>query len=570
MTTLIKRTLFAALISFFPLVSAAQNVWIQIEARPSLEQAQDRVQAYSGALDNVNGFALRGGWYGIALGPYGTADADALLRQLRAAGQIPRDSFIADGSRFARQFWPVGGIRAPQSNGSTAPAEPVALPEPVPSDETPAQARRSEAHMSRQQRMELQTALQYAGAYTGAIDGAYGRGTRGAMADWQIANGYEATGVLTSKQRAQALKTYHDAVASLGLAPISDQTAGVEITLPTALVEFDRYDPPFAHYSAKQDGGPQILLISQSGDTAMFGGLYDILQTLDAVPLNGERTLKRTTFEINGQDERFDTTIYAELSGEQIKGFGLIWPAGDAKRRALALDAMRASFRSTDAVLPDIYGDTPEQSIDLLAGLEIRRPDKAATGVFVTEDGQVLTSAQTVASCGRVTIEDDVAMTVAAATGDLALLRPTTPVAPAAIAQFQPGRARLNSEIAIAGFSYGGRLGAPTLTYGTLAELQAPDGTQGVLRLALNSLDGDAGAAVFDTHGAVLGVLSAQDPAGRQLPQNVSLATDMNVVVSFLSDNGVAAMPASNAEPVAPEDLIRIASDMTVLVSCWN
>ena len=50
-------------------------------------------------------------------------------------------------------------------------------------------------------RKELQIALQWEGYYRSLIDGAFGPGTRGAMRGWQEDNGFEPTGVLTTRQR---------------------------------------------------------------------------------------------------------------------------------------------------------------------------------------------------------------------------------------------------------------------------------------------------------------------------------------------------------------------------------
>ena len=91
-------------------VAAQQGdvVYIQIEAQPSLNEAEARLRDYAGGLRDVNGFSLGGGWYGIALGPYDPEDAAEQLRNLRAAGLIPRDSYLAAAGEYGRQFWPVG------------------------------------------------------------------------------------------------------------------------------------------------------------------------------------------------------------------------------------------------------------------------------------------------------------------------------------------------------------------------------------------------------------------------------------------------------------------------------
>ena len=58
----------------------------------------------------MNGFALDGGWYGIALGPHTRPDAEQVLRVCRNKGVIPRDSYIALGCTFCQHFWPMGAM----------------------------------------------------------------------------------------------------------------------------------------------------------------------------------------------------------------------------------------------------------------------------------------------------------------------------------------------------------------------------------------------------------------------------------------------------------------------------
>ena len=194
--------LFAALF-LLPAIVGAQSadevVWIQIEAQPNLSSATERARAYSDSLEDVNGFALGGGWYGIAVGPYLRRDAELLLRSYRREGLVPRDSFIQVSQKFRQQFWPVGAnvlnIPTIEPIDPNADTQTPVLPA-APVDETLDEARRSERDLDRGQREQLQIALEWAGFYNSAIDGAFGRGTRGSMAQWQEANGYEVTGVL--------------------------------------------------------------------------------------------------------------------------------------------------------------------------------------------------------------------------------------------------------------------------------------------------------------------------------------------------------------------------------------
>lgn len=559
---------------------AAQSVFVQVEAQPTLSRAQDRARAYAAALPDVNGFRMSTGWYAITLGPYDAQGANARMAALKARDAIPADAYLVRPGAYTQRFWPVGAsaLTAPatgaQPQPDTAlPQQPV-TPAELP-DETRAQALRSEGQLSRQEKFNLQIALKWFGFYDGAIDAAFGPGTRSSMAAWQTGKGYEPTGVLTTRQRAELTGEYEAVIASLGLAPLRDEVAGIEVDMPQAMVAFDRYDPPFAHYTPINDSGVTVLLISQTGDENTLLGLYDIMQTLEIVPLNGERSRSSNRFTLTGGNDRITSYTLAELSDGAIKGFTLIWPAGDDTRRNVVLNTMRDSFAGiAGTVLPDTVGDgAMEQSLDLVSGLQIRQPQSSRSGFFVDGRGAVLTTAAAVQACGRITLDEVYEARVVASDDalGLTLLQPAEALAPADYARFQAGIPRLKSEIAVSGYSFEGMLGAPTLTYGTLADIKGLRGEQTIQRLALAATPGDAGGPVFDSSGSVLGMLlPAQDTGGKRLPDDVSFATDAPAIAEFLSNSGVAPAASDRDGPMSAEDLTRQAANLTVLVSCWE
>lgn len=544
-------------------VAAAQN-WVQIEAQPSAGSAIERAEGWAARLPDVNAFRTGTSWHAIALGPYATEDdARRRLLELRAQRIVPSDSFVTDGTAFLDQVFGSGE--------AVAGVVPEA-PEPIelePGEETPAEARRGERDLDREDREEIQIALKWEGFYNSVIDAAFGPGTRRAMSGWQEFNGYEPTGILTTLQRRELVSRYRDALNSLDLAPVVDTKAGIEIELPTALVGFDRYDAPFAHYAPRTDDGVRIVLISQSGDANTLGALYDILQTLEIVPVEGPRNLGRESFTIDGVNDRVSTHVYARRAGDAIKGYALIWPAGDEKRRSLALTAMQESFRTSDAILPDSQS-SGVQNVDLVSGLDIRRPERSRSGFYIASDGAVLTTADAVRQCARITLDEEVEADVAAEDGRLALLRPRQTLAPLSVARLSVTEPRIASDVAVAGYSFGGRLTAPSVTYGTLADVKGLDGDETVQRLEIASEPGDAGGPVLDGSGAVLGILLDREDGARQLPEQVAFAADAPVLADFLAQNGITPAAADAGSAMAAEDLTLLAADLTVLVDCWN
>lgn len=597
----------AALVLGAPL-RAQDRFWLQIEAQPTRAEAEDRARAYAALFPDVAGFATGTGWYAIALGPYLDRElAASQLARLRREGLIPRDSFVADGTGFDAAFWPAGQATtltdpaAPVPEAATPPVpEPVPTPEaeaaaapeaepplvapapaptaeaipPAPVEETAEEARASEAALSADDRKALQSALQWFGFYSSSIDGAFGPGTRRSMADWQTANGQDPTGILTSLQRDRLLADWRAEEAALGLQTITQEEAGIEITLPTALVEFDHFEPPFVHYRAKAGSGVKVVLISQPGDQAALYGLYDVLQTLADVPLQGERSRSERSFTIDAANGIVASHTYAELSKGLIKGYMLVWNPQDEAKIARAREAMKASFRSVGdkALDPGMVPLSEENRRGLLSGLEIRRPELSRTGFFVDAEGSTLTTHEVVEGCNRITLdlrhEADVVFSDAA-TG-LALLRPKTRLAPPAVAEFLGGLPRSGQEIAVSGYSYEDTLPAPTLSFGQLEDLKGLDGEAGVARLSIRVLPGDAGGPVLDAGGAVLGMLLPRDTAStRRLPEDVSYAAQAATVAPRLSSAGIVPRAATSGGALAPEDLNRRAEGMTVLVSCW-
>ncbi len=571
-----------------PAARAQDQVWVQIEAMSTLREAEDRARAYASAFPNVAGFQLRSGWYGIVVGPYSVEAGAAKLVELTRENLVPQDSYVADGSDFRQQFWPVGATGLTPLPDGTATAtpeptepeivvvDPVITPEPIAiPEETKAEARQSEAVLPREDREALQVALQWFGYYAATIDGDFGPGTRNSMAAWQTDNGADPTGILTTTQRGTLLAAYGQAQAELGLQTVIESASGIEITLPTALVKFDHYEPPFVHYAEKDGSGVRVILISQPGDQSSLYGLYDILQTLEVVPFQGDRTRGERSFTISGKSASLESYSYAELSGGLIKGYMLVWKPSDGERMVRVLAAMQASFRSTGDTALD-PGLAPMDDIareGLLSGLEVRRPKFSRSGFFIDSLGSVMTTHEAVSGCGRVTIDldKDADVVFSDATTGLALLKPRVALSPTSIAEFQPAPERAGTEIAVSGYSYEDTLPAPVLTFGVLEASQGLNGETGIKRLSLDTRPGDAGGPILDGTGSVLGMLLPRATNAKQvLPVGVVFAASASSIATRLASEGITPAPSLRTGAMAPEDLSALATGMTVLVSCWD
>lgn len=561
--------------------AAAQGqFWVQIEARQTLTGAQDRAREYARRLDDVAGFYLGDGFYGIFIGPFNERNATVTLDRLLSRGAIPPDSFVKNGQFFKQQFWPIGGGSngnaitpppnpTPSENAASIPDDPIEA-----ADQTPQEARASERALSREEREELQIALKWAGFYNAAIDGSFGRGTRGAMEAWQTANNQEATGILTTRQRAMLLDQYNSVLDGMNMRLVRDDASGIQMEIPTDVVSFTEYQPPFVRFDASGDiPDAQVLFISQEGDQGKFVGLYEVMQILDIVPTDGPRSRDGNRFTIEGIGGGIHSYTTATLEGGQIKGFTLVWPQGDEQRRLRILDEMKASFQRLDGVLdPDIAPPGEDQAIDMVSGLAVRQPKLSRSGFFVSDDGAVVTTPAVVDECERITYdrENDAEVVFTDEELGIAILRPVDDLAPIAVAELLTAVPRLQDQIAVAGYPFNGVLSAPTLTFGQVVDIRGLTGDDRVKRLSILPQDGDAGGPVFDDSGAVIGMLLARAQGATQvLPPEVNFSLDAQQIVDVLANQGIEVTTREPAGPISPVALTRKAADITVLVSCW-
>ena len=109
------------------------------------------------------------------------------------------------------------------------------------------------------------------------------------------------------------------------------------------------------------------------------------MQSLDIVPENGPRSIRNGAFALIGESALKISHIQAWLKNDRIKGFALVWPAGDEERRSRLLDEMHESLTRIAGVMDPGAGSGREQKTGLVSGLEIRKRELSRSGFFVDE-----------------------------------------------------------------------------------------------------------------------------------------------------------------------------------------
>ena len=571
--------------------SAAQDMrWIQIEAQPSLLEAETRARIYAQEFPDTQAHSIGSGWYAITLGPLPEDEADLRMSQLRARAAIPRDSFLATGANYRQRIYPIGPAPAAVTAAQTFEAEVIqeeatqvsvvetaesAAPEQaspeqsitVP-DETLSEARESEGLLSPDEKMDLQRYLQWAGYYNSTIDASFGRGTRRSMAAWQTDNGHEDTGVLTTAQREKLRAQYFAIFDGLGLETHRDLESGISIDLPKEVVAFDAYAAPLAHFKSQDASSPaQIFLISAAGNRGDLAAIYGVLPTLSIVPMNIEKSLNKDRFVITGAGTSTRAFITASHKGGEIKGFGLIWPNQNEEQFDRLVAHMRKSFETFPGTLGpslSVAINDPETEF----GVAIRKPAFVKSAVFVSDQGHAMTDTSNLENCSALTIGGtyDAEIIARSETG-AGLLSPKSDFNPISYATL--GNAvRKGDKTFLSSYPYGGRLGLASVTQATVMETTDLSGNAEKFRLDFLAEPGDLGGAVLDQSGNLTGILVSRDDTGRVLPNNVNFAAATDALASMMQSAG---LRLRTGKTNRLDDVALIASAQNILtpIECW-
>ena len=571
--------------------SVAQDMrWIQIEAQPSLLEAETRARIYAEEFPDIQAHSIGSGWYAITLGPLPEDQADLRMTELRARAAIPRDSFLATGTNYRQRIYPIGPAPAAVTPEKTVEVEVAqeettrtsfaeneenaaslqTTPEPriLGPDETLSEARAGEALLSREEKMDLQRYLQWAGYYNSTIDASFGRGTRQSMAAWQADNGYEGTGVLTTAQRSKLRAQYFAIFDGLGLETHRDLEAGISIDLPKEVVAFDAYAAPLAHFKSQDASSPaQIFLISAAGNRGDLAAIYGVLPTLSIVPMNIEKSLNKDRFVITGAGTSTRAFITASHKGGEIKGFGLIWPNQNEEQFDRLVAHMRKSFETFPGTLGpslSVAINDPETEF----GVAIRKPAFVKSAVFVSDQGHAITDTSNLEQCSALTIGGtyDAEIIARSETG-AGLLSPKSEFNPISYAKL--GNAvRKGDKTFLSSYPYGGRLGLASVTQATVMETTDLSGNAEKFRLDFLAEPGDLGGAVLDQSGNLTGILVSRDDTGRVLPNNVNFAAATDALASMMQSAG---LRLRTGKTNRLDDVALIASAQNILtpIECW-
>ncbi|MFC3168880.1 peptidoglycan-binding domain-containing protein [Paracoccus fontiphilus] len=173
------------------------------------EQARDQIERLGGGTTANRNDPYQGGTSGLT-----RQQRINIQRQLNALGYSTNgaDGNFGPGTRRAVALWQRDRGYSQTGSLSTAQANEILRGTGTASRTSGSAAgvgvagAEDDIGLSRSQRAAIQAALTRRGYDTRGIDGSFGRGTRGAIASWQQANGMQATGYLTAAQADSLLR----------------------------------------------------------------------------------------------------------------------------------------------------------------------------------------------------------------------------------------------------------------------------------------------------------------------------------------------------------------------------
>ena len=182
----------------------------------------------------------------------------------------------------------------------------------------------------------------------------------------------------------------------------------------------------------------------------------------------------------------------------------------------------------------------------------------------------VITASNGLEQCDTITLGFGTKAQIISINTHLAVLSPVDKIAPRAIATFQLNPQESPMHVTSGGFSYGGSLGAPTITHGIMREMKNLRANDKVARLEIDALPGDYGGPIYDNGGAVIGILLPKTTdTNRLLPDKVHFAATWDLMKPLLLKTDMELSLTQTESNIDPIDLSNIADDTVAVIKCW-
>lgn len=582
------------LLVFSTRAQSEENIYIHIQTEKNLSNALAAAKEFTTYLPDVNSFFMGNGQYAIALGPYDRAEAVIFLRGLQSSNAINGDSYIEKASRYGETLWksglplvhknisearltpppaidnrttvkPITSVKnQPKASSTIHSLGPISKVKPL--RESPRQIPRTEDEWR-----EIQYALRWAGYYNASIDGAFGPNTLSAVRQWQGENGFFETGIITDVQRDALFRQHTSLLLPLGMRTITDAQTRISVRLPLGAVTFDSYQGPFALFTGTgYVEHARIILISQKGDITELNSLFDYMQSHYPNISNTSQVISENGFMLIGETTLTESFTQVRFSNDAIKGFTLIWPKEDKRRKSQVLANIMSSIQSFEGTLSRDSIALSQKSF--IEENFFKEPKASFSGFFVDEQGHMLTTSQAVEGCSRITFNGKYEAEVVARDQDVgfAILASKTPLKPTNTPKFKRNLQQRTFDISTTSYSFEEIVPSISLSFGADNGLGGLRSESDFARVAMIANDKEIGAPILDEDGAILGILTAPHNEAERDLDKIGLIADLKMLDSIFSKAGIEPEISNDAELLTQEEILVKARELTIMINCWE
>jgi serine protease Do len=445
------------------------------------------------------------------------------------------------------------------------------------------------------QRYEMQALLGVAGYWPAVANDQFNHRLFEAIGQFQAANGFPASGILTSDQIDRMRQIADPILAYWQLKPVRHPIAGLPLWVPFGVgfdqiqtrsgLDFETANKIAAISFNFFPNGDLRATHSRLSNVAGFRPVYN--------------KIKDNFFAISTEGGGLNAySRYQAIQGGII-GFTLSWTQDDARNAVLhgerlatlMSDLFRANIelglprsppapRLMAAAVPHVpLPATPPSASAVPEGRKPEDNSSLSTGFFVSSEGHIVTNSHVVKDCSSVQVTFGLAPKMAGrimahdAANDLALIK--IEMYPMAFASLRSG-VRLGEGVAAFGFPLAGLLATSgNFTLGNVTAVAGLGDDTRILQISAPVQPGNSGGPLLDFSGNVVGVVEGKLNAitvftvTNDLAQNVNFAIKANVVTNFLDANSVAYTSGSlGSTALKPSEIAERAKSLAVMIEC--
>ena len=547
---------------------------VVVASRPDIGTARQYIYE-QGWQSRARMFEGSNGWFAIVSDTISNEGSSLAIEKMKASDLVPEDAFCSLGRSYVREVdWRSINGESDQSASASLWSEFDARP------------------LTQTEKRFLQAALAMEGYYAGLLDGAWGRGSQGAL-DRYAAEQFDGSKPANAHAGVLAAVTLNRWIEE-GWAYEYIGHLDISTMLPTKLLNLVEEDGTFQewHHVSKD-----LVIFFNDLNTRQLTKLHqENVENADVV--RAPYTLRNPTTWITSMTTSKDTvyirsdliaatwsTIYVvgdrSLQGEVGLISSSIRPGSPAEIVPSGNDLL-ISYASEIVAL--IGEDTEPTSPPPAAEMTRPNPPRSAseerprrstgTAFFVTDRGVALTNAHVVDGCISLALGGQPAEIVSvSAAFDLAAIRLSIPedTTPLPFARRDAG---LNSDITIAGYPLHGLLGGLNVSRGSVSSLKGLGGDETSLQISAPVQPGNSGGPVVNRYGGVVGVVVSKlnavalaEETG-DIAQNINFAIRSSLAKVFLSSNGIAFDELDDDNAMLPEAAAKLLQASTSLVEC--